>query len=82
MYFPPKERYEGRFFHLIGVEGNGYEGSMSADAGIVVSLFALRQLSAQYQSNTFVEHWHGLREFAVDYAPGTGAANLVANRLQ
>jgi antirestriction protein len=54
---------------LIHVEGNDYEGSLSADAvGIVVSLFALCQLSAQYQSSTFVEHYHWLRDFALDHA--------------
>jgi uncharacterized protein YyaL (SSP411 family) len=54
---------------LIRVEGNGYDGSMSADAaGIVVSLFALCQLSAQYQSSTFAEHYHRLRDFALDHA--------------
>jgi hypothetical protein len=54
---------------LIRVEGNDYEGSLSADAaGIVVSLFALCRLSAQYQSGTFVEHYHCLRDFALDHA--------------
>jgi hypothetical protein len=54
---------------LIHVEGNDYEGSLSADAaGVVVSLFALCQLSAQYQTSTFVEHYHWLRDFALDHA--------------
>ena len=54
---------------LIHVEGNDYEGSLSADAaGIVVSLFALCQLSAQYQSRTFADHYHWLRDFALDHA--------------
>lgn len=54
------------------VDGNGYEGSMSADAaGIVVCMFVLGQLMHQVNEGAaqdhLVEQYHALREFAVSH---------------
>jgi hypothetical protein len=55
----------------IEVDTNGYGGEMSLDAaGIVACLMAFSHLSFQYDGKTdaFAEHYHWLREFAVDHA--------------
>ena len=59
------------------VEGNGYEGSMSADAaGIVACMFALGQLMHQVEDEAardhLVEQYHALHSFAV-FHPESGA---------
>ena len=57
---------------MIAVDGNGFAGHMTADAaGVVVSLFALGQLCAEYQDTAtgdhFIEQYHRLLEFAREH---------------
>ena len=53
----------------IEVQGNDFGGVLSADAaGIVACLFAYSRLSFKYQSDVLAEHYHQLREFALDHA--------------
>jgi len=55
-------------FH-ISVEGNGFEGPMSADAaGITACLFALSHLSFQISNDSIANHYHHLRDFALEHA--------------
>ncbi len=55
------------------VEGNGFEGELSADAaGIVAVLFALCQLAFDSTDDRYVELYHQLRDFAVSH-PEAGA---------
>ena len=49
----------------VSVEGNGFEGEMSADAiGITACLFAYSHGSFQFRSETFGNHYHWLREYS------------------
>jgi hypothetical protein len=51
----------------INVDGNGFEGEMSADAaGITACLFALSHLSFQVRNEQIAEHYHLLRDFALE----------------
>jgi hypothetical protein len=55
------------------VDGNGFDGDVSADAaGIVVTLFALCQLAEEvagtHDADAFSEHYHRLRAFADSHA--------------
>src|SRR6202049_1467580 len=53
----------------VGGDTNGFEGQMSADAaGITACLFALSHLSFQIQHESIAEHYHQLRDFALDHA--------------
>lgn len=53
----------------ICVEGNGFKGTMSADAaGITACLFALSHLSFQIEHESIAGHYHQLRDFASDHA--------------
>lgn len=53
------------------VDGNGFDGNMSADAaGIVASLFALGHLAAEIQNDRIIELYYLLREFACDHKEG------------
>ena len=53
----------------ICVDGNGFEGTMSAGAaGITVCLFALSHLSFQIADESIAEHFHRLRDFALEHA--------------
>jgi hypothetical protein len=50
------------------VDTNGFEGPMSADAaGITACLFALSHLSFQIEHESIAEHYHHLRDFALDH---------------
>jgi hypothetical protein len=50
------------------VDGNGYDGRMSADAaGIVACLFALSHLSFRIPSEMLSRHFHQLLEFAAEH---------------
>ena len=53
---------------------NDYEGTVDADtAGIIATLYALSHLSfAHPNAEVFAEHFHALREFALDH-PSTEA---------
>lgn len=58
---------EGRFD--VHIEGNGFEGVMSADAaGITACLFAFSHLSFRIQSDSIVNHFYQLRAFALEHA--------------
>jgi hypothetical protein len=52
------------------VHGNGFEGTMSADAaGITVCLFTFSHLSFQLpEQDVLSRHFHKLRDFALDHA--------------
>jgi hypothetical protein len=53
----------------VGVDTNGFEGHMSADAvGITACLFALSHLSFQIQHESIASHFHQLREYALEHA--------------
>ena len=55
-------------FH-VSVDGNDFQGTMSADAaGITACLFALSHLSFQIPSGTIANHYHQLRDFALEHA--------------
>ena len=55
-------------FH-VAVEANDFTGEMSADAaGITACLFALSHLSFQVCNNQVSEHFHLLRDFALEHA--------------
>lgn len=50
------------------VEGNGYEGILSADAaGIVASLCVINQLCWLDQSEKMINHYYLLRDFAAEH---------------
>jgi hypothetical protein len=54
-------------FH-VQVEGNGFDGVLSADAaGVTVCLFALSHLSFRIRDGRISEHFHLLREFAAGH---------------
>lgn len=57
----------------LAVDGNGFDGLMSADAaGIVATLFALGQLAAEIEgtdaADTLIDRYHFLRDFAYNHA--------------
>lgn len=53
----------------IRVEGNGFEGVMSGDAaGITACLFAFSHLSFQIPDDRIANHFHQLRDFALEHA--------------
>jgi hypothetical protein len=61
-YSPPDGAYE------FEVEGNGFRGCLSADAaGITVCLFAYSHMSFEYTSEIFSEHYHKLRDYALEH---------------
>ena len=54
---------------LIAVETNDFTGEMTADAaGITACLFALSHLSFQVRNDQISEHFHLLRDFALEHA--------------
>jgi Antirestriction protein len=60
---PPDGVYE------IHIEGNGFQGRMSADAsGITVCLYTYSQLSFEPAPEIFAKHFHWLRDFARHHA--------------
>lgn len=59
---PPDETYE------LCIDSNGFQGRMSADAaGIAVCLFTFSHLSFEHTTDIFTQHFHWLREFALDH---------------
>ena len=53
----------------IQVEGNGYGGTMSAEAaGITFCLFAFSHLSFKFPDQVFMQHFYDLRAFALEHA--------------
>jgi hypothetical protein len=64
-YMAPQS--DSRF--LIAVDTNDFTGEMSADAaGITACLFALSHLSFQVHNDQIAEHFHLLRDFALEHA--------------
>ena len=64
-YMAPQS--DSRF--LIAVETNDFTGEISADAaGITACLFALSHLSFQVRNEQVAEHFHLLRDFALEHA--------------
>ena len=64
-YMAPQS--DSRF--LVAVDTNDFTGEMSADAaGITACLFALSHLSFQVRNDQVVEHFHLLRDFALEHA--------------
>src|SRR5450631_1597090 len=62
----------------ICVDGNGFEGTMSADAaGITVCLFALSHLSFQIADDSIAEHFHRLRDFALEHAEASAILSAI-----
>jgi Antirestriction protein len=60
---------EGETTFHVSVDGNGFEGAMSADAaGITACLFALSHLSFQIRNDSIANHYHQLRDFALEHA--------------
>jgi hypothetical protein len=56
---------------LVSVDGNGFDGNMSADAaGIVANLFALSYLATKTENDRIIELYYLLREFACDHPEG------------
>ena len=52
----------------VEVEGNGYEGVMSADAfGMVCCLLAFSNLSFEVGDEILARHYHLLREFSLEH---------------
>jgi hypothetical protein len=52
----------------LSVDGNGFEGHLSADAaGIVANLFALSHLSWETEDDRIIKLYHLLREFVSDH---------------
>jgi hypothetical protein len=53
---------------LIAVDTNDFAGEMSSDAaGITACLFALSHLSFQVRNDQIAEHFHFLRDFALEH---------------
>jgi hypothetical protein len=51
------------------VAGNGYEGTLSADAaGIIASLYVVNELCWADQSEKMINHYYQLRDFAAEHA--------------
>jgi hypothetical protein len=64
-YMAPQS--DSRF--LIAVDTNDFAGEMSSDAaGITACLFALSHLSFQVRNDQIAEHFHLLRDFALEHA--------------
>ncbi|WP_250477639.1 MULTISPECIES: antirestriction protein [unclassified Caballeronia] len=65
-------RPTGRERFDVAIGGNGYEGSVSADAfGVIVTLFvygALVWIDDEALREKFSNHYHQLRAFAIDHA--------------
>ncbi len=60
---------EGENTFQISVDSNGFNGPMSADAaGITACLFALSHLSFQVRNDSVANHYHQLRDFALEHA--------------
>jgi hypothetical protein len=53
----------------IAVHGNGYQGTVSADAaGIIATLFMIGQLAGELQTDAIAELYHALLDFGTEHA--------------
>ncbi|HAT3636999.1 TPA: antirestriction protein [Raoultella ornithinolytica] len=58
-----------RLTYLVSVAGNGYEGTMTAEAfGITLSLFALGQIANTTEDDGDILLYHALRDYALDHS--------------
>ena len=58
-----------RLTHSVSVAGNGYEGTMTAEAfGITLSLFALGQIANTTEEDNDIRLYHALRDYALDHS--------------
>ncbi len=49
-------------------DGNGFDGELSPDAaGIVATLFGIGRVLSHFEHDPLIEHYHRLREFAMDH---------------
>lgn len=59
----------GSPLHRVSVAGNGYEGTMTAEAfGITLSLFALGQIANTTEEDSDILLYHALRDYALDHS--------------
>lgn len=73
-YMAPSEDKPWR----IAVNGNGYEGTVSADAaGIIATLFMLGQLSQELRTDAVAEAYHALLDFATEHAEQAAILNAI-----
>lgn len=50
-------------------DGNGFDGELSPEAaGIVATLFGVGRVLAHFEYDPLIEHYHRLRDFAMDHA--------------
>ena len=64
-YMAPSEEKPWR----IAVHGNGYEGTVSADAdGIIATLFMIGQLAGELETDAIAELYHALLDFGTEHA--------------
>lgn len=53
----------------LSVEGNGFDGVVSADAaGIIATLFALNHLACETRSEGIIDLYDALRDFALEHS--------------
>ncbi|HCM1946031.1 TPA: antirestriction protein [Salmonella enterica subsp. salamae serovar 30:g,m,s:e,n,x] len=58
-----------RLTYGVSVAGNGYEGTMTAEAfGITLSLFALGQIANTTENDSDILLYHALRDYALDHS--------------
>lgn len=58
-----------RLIYDVSVAGNGYEGTMTAEAfGITLSLFALGQIANTTEDDRDILLYHALRDYALDHS--------------
>ncbi|EIC3239490.1 TPA: antirestriction protein [Escherichia coli] len=58
-----------RLTYGVSVAGNGYEGTMTAEAfGITLSLFALGQIANTTEDDSDILLYHALRDYALDHS--------------
>lgn len=58
-----------RLTYGVSVAGNGYEGTMTAEAfGITLSLFALGQIANTTEDDGDILLYHALRDYALDHS--------------
>lgn len=68
----------GQITFDIRVGGNGFEGVMSADAaGITACLFAFSHLSFQIPDNRIANHFHQLRDFALEHTEASSILSAI-----
>lgn len=58
-----------RLTYLVSVAGNGYEGTMTAEAfGITLSFFAPCYIAEKTEDDRDIALYHALRDYALDHS--------------